>query len=129
MVNAYTHPDYYNVNNASVSLSPTSSVYAYHVFAGSNIPHVIMLVKGEYTVADASGNKYFLGYVTFNKFNDGSSDISTITANTIYKMGVGATGITINAEDITEDPEMAIFDLGISVTTTAWTVMNVTPGV
>ena len=129
MTNAYTETTYYNANSASVTLSAGSQVYAYHVFAGANIPHLIMLVKGEYDVADASGNKFFLGYVTFNKFLNSGSPIAAINANTIYKMGVGVEGITINAEDITEKPEMSPFDLGITVTTTPWTVMNVTPNV
>ena len=130
MLNAYTELAYYNAaNNGAVTLTTSSQAYAYQVFAGSNIPHLILLVKGKYLVPDADGRQYFMGYVTFNKFENGGVNITAINANTIYKMGTGVTGIPINADDITPDPEMGVFDLGITVTTTPWTVLNVTPKV
>ena len=134
MTNAYTESTYYNAANAAVNLTPSSHAYAYHVFAGSNIPHIILLVKGKYETADASGNQYFLGYVTYTKLLNGGTPITAITANTIYKIGLAAVagdttpGIVIDGDDITDKPEKPIFDLGITVTTTPWTVTSVTPG-
>ncbi len=127
----YVPAAYYDAYSPSVTVAAGSSVYAYHVFAGSNIPHVVMLVKGEYTTEQTpgAGDKYFLGFVTFNKFVDGGSPITSIVANTIYKIGVGSTGITIDAKDITPEPELTNFDLGVTVTITPWTEKVVTPGV
>ena len=129
MTNPYTVPSYYNMASPLVTLTAGSQVYAYQLFAGANIPHLILLVKGEYTTADALGNKFFLGYVTFTKFTESGTDISSVLANTIYKVGVGVTGIEINAEDITPWPEMQLFDLGVTVTTAPWTVKTVTPNI
>jgi len=125
---AYTSPAYYTAaNNASVTLSAASQVYAFHVFSGANVPHLILLVHGEYATSDA--NRYFLGWVTFRKFMDAGTAISSILPNTIYKVGTGITGITINADEITERPEMDNIDLGIDVTITPWTEKIVTPSV
>jgi len=129
MTNPYTVPSYYNIGSPLVTQTAGSQVYAYQLFAGANIPHLILLVKGEYTTADASGNKFFLGYVTFTRFTESGTDISSVLPNTIYKVGVGDIGIEINADDITIWPEMQKFDLGVTVTTTPWTVKNVTPNI
>ena len=129
MTNTYTVPSYYNAASPLVTMTAGSQVYAYQLFAGANIPHLILLVKGEYTTADASGNKFFLGYVTFTRFTESGTDISSVLPNTIYKVGVGDIGIEINADDITIWPEMQKFDLGVTVTTTPWTVKNVTPNI
>ena len=132
----YTEPVYYNMaNNTSgsgVTQVAGSNVYAFHVFAGPNIPHVLMLVHGEYDTGYYSDDdKYFCGWVTFTKYNLGGAlgYVTAIQPNMIYKMGVGATGIEINAEDITPDPELEDFDLGIIVQVTKWTAVNVTPEV
>ena len=125
----YTETTYYNAaDNTNVVLNAASKVYAYQVFAGANIPHLILLLKGEYDTGYYTGtDKYFLRYLTFRNFEDGGTAITSVAANTIYKVGVGVTGITVNAEDLTPDPEMNLFDLGITVTVTPWTEKNVTP--
>lgn len=130
ITNAYDPTQYFDGASDEVTVAAGSKVYGYQVFAGDNIPHVILLVKGEYADGHyADGNKYFLGYVTFNKYHDGVSDIKSIDSNVIYKMGVGATGIAIDADMITDKPEKEKFDLAIKVTITKWTEKNVTPGV
>jgi hypothetical protein len=101
---------------------------------------VILLVKGVYASghynpgADgveggADDEKYFLGYLTYVTYKEGSTPITSFEANKIYKIGVGVTGIPIDAEKITPEPELNLFDLGINVTVTAWTDVTVTPGV
>ena len=130
-----TLPTYssYNVlrdpGNALVNVDADSKVYAYHVFAGTtDIPRLILLVKGEYQSGyyDTT-EKYFLKWITFTKFLDGGTPISTLLPNTIYKVGVGATGITIDAEHLTIEPELEDFDLGVNVDITEWVAKNVTP--
>lgn len=127
----YVPAAYYDAYSSDVKVEASSKVYAYHVFAGSNIPHVILLVQGEYETeqTEGAGDKYFLGFVTFSKFIYQGSPIASITANDIYKIGVGATGITIDAKHITPKPELENFDLQVNVTITPWTEKNVTPGV
>ena len=126
----YIPTEYYNAASAQVTLTAGSQVYAYHVFAGSNIPHVIMLVRGEYATGYFNGaNRYFLGWVTFNKYLDAGTPITSILPNHIYKIGIGATGVAIDAGAITPDPELNNFDLGVTVTITPWTAKNVIPGV
>jgi hypothetical protein len=132
--NAYSPAEYYNAYDAQVSLSTNSKAYAFHLFSGNIIPRVIMLVKGEYEDGYYSDNqKYFLGWVTFNKYNEGTTDspvwITSILPNYIYKVGTGATGVKINAPDITTEPELANFDLSVNVTITPWTEKNVIPGI
>ena len=72
-VPTYPEPSYYNAaNNTAVTLTAGSSVYAYQVFSGAKIPHLILLVKGEYLPGYYTGtDKYFLGYLTYRKFLDG----------------------------------------------------------
>jgi len=149
-----TYPaPFYTAANASVTTAAGASVYAFHVFAGpvigtgaglgtTTIPHVILLISGQFKDPDLDGtyyytgtNKYFLSWVTYTKYNDGS-DITTILPNTIYKMGVraadgsGTPGLTIDAEVIgVNPPETPKFDLGVNVSVTAWTAKEVTPSV
>ena len=133
----YTEASYYDPASPLVTLDPLSAstkAYAYQVFADNsssasgNVPHLILLVKGEYkdSYYDA-GKKYFLRYLTFRKFLDGGVPINFAVTNTIYQVGVGATGIVVNAKDMTERPETDPFDLGISVKVTPWTPKTVTP--
>ena len=126
----YGQPVYYNANSALVTLTASSQVYAYHVFAGANIPSLVMLVRGEYADGHyTDGRKYFLGFVTFNKYLEGATPITSILPNTIYKIGTGATGVEIKAEYITDKPMRVDFDLGVTVTLTPWTEKAVIPGV
>lgn len=138
ITNAYAPTQYYNANSSLVTLANDSQAYAYQVFAGTNIPHVILLVKGEYSDDEpkyyTDDNKYFLGYVTFNKYWDSTITpsggwITSVNPNVIYKIGVGLEGIEIDADMITEKPEQEEFDLGVKVTLTPWTEKSVTPGV
>ncbi len=119
---SYSEASYKDDASAQVTVGG-NKVYAYQVFAG-NIPHMIMLVKGEYATGYHNGtDKYFLGYVTYTNYNNGTSYITAMDANRIYKMG----DVSINAKDITIKPEPEGIDLGITVTVTPWTEMNVTP--
>ena len=125
---AYNPTVYKDAANAAVTQTTTGSVYAYQVFPG-NLPHVILLVKGQYAPTYFGGTvgEYFLKYVTFNKYNDGSGYISAFAANNIYKIGVGATGIEITSDMLGDNPELSQFDLGIEIDVTPWTAVNVTP--
>ena len=137
-VATYGYPEYYDAANntagTGVTLNASSKVYAYHVFPSSDLPHLILLVKGEYddgyfddTIDPAE--KYFLKWVTFTNYKENGVSIGQVSANYIYKVGVGATGIAINAGDLTETPELGQFDLGINLTITPWTAKTVTPEV
>lgn len=128
LTNAYSPAEYYNAASGDVTLAAASKVYAFHVFAGANIPHVIMLVRGEYTDS-VDGKKFFLGWLTFTKYLEGATAITSIEANKIYKIGAGATGIEVEAKNITEKPEQTTFDLGIQCVITGWETKNVTPSV
>jgi len=121
---------YQNAFSGTVVAPHTAAVYAFHVFDG-NLPHVIMLVKGEYKDDYyKDGAKYFLKYVTFTSYKDASNNpITSFAGNTIYKIGVNADGVIINAVDLEDDPETAKVDLGVTVTVLPWTVVNATPSV
>ena len=125
--------EYHNVaDTAAVKLEANSKVYAYQVFAGENIPQLILLVRGKYATGyfnDAT-DQYFFGYVTFTKFIDGNNgEIAKVEANTIYKIGVGTTGIVITPDIITPKPNLKDIDLGIKVKVAPWTEKTVTPSV
>lgn len=130
-VPAWVDPVYYDDASDDVEIDVDSKVYAYQVFAGENIPQLILLVRGKYATGyfnDAS-DEYFFGYVTFTKFIEGSTEIGKVEANTIYKIGVGTTGIVITPDIITPKPNLEDIDLGINVLVTPWTEKTVTPGV
>lgn len=123
---AYTNPEYTDANNAAVD-GTGAKCYAYQVFAdaayaGDKIPHVLLCVSGIYE----DGEVFTRKWVTFNKYHDGSAYITAMEQNKVYNLGAQ---ITINAGDLTPDPEMAKIDLGINVTVTNWNVIAVTPGV
>lgn len=119
---SYTPAAYHNLYNASVD--GTSKVYAFQIFAGNYVPHVIMLVSGQY-----DNNDYFLGWLTFNYFTDndtaGNPRITEVKNNMIYKLS----GFVCDSKNITVDPELTGFDLGVKCTITPWTVKNLTPGI
>ena len=127
----WAESEYHDDADAEVELDANSKVYAYQVFAGENIPQLILLVRGKYATGyfnDAT-DQYFFGYVTFTKFIDGSTEIGKVEANTIYKIGVGTTGIVITPDIITPKPNLEDIDLGIKVEVAPWTEKTVTPGV
>lgn len=124
--------EYHDVANDDVEIDVDSKVYAYQVFAGENIPQLILLVRGKYAAGYFNDEKdeYFFGYVTFTKFIDGNNgEIAKVEANTIYKIGVGTTGIVITPDIITPKPNLEDIDLGINVLVTPWTEKTVTPAV
>lgn len=127
----WAESEYHDAADAEVELDANSKVYAYQVFAGENIPQLILLVRGKYATGyfnDAT-DQYFFGYVTFTKFIDGSTEIGKVEANTIYKIGVGTTGIVITPDIITPKPNLEDIDLGIKVEVAPWTEKTVTPAV
>lgn len=140
-VPAYTAPDLYlAANNSLVTLNAASRAYVFHVFADAAeavlptdvdaMPHLILLVKGEYATGYYENNdKYFLKWVTFRRYIDDATSgyLASMDRNQIYKIGTGATGITINAKDLTEKPEMNEVDLGVAVTVAAWNPNTLTP--
>lgn len=131
ITNAYAPAQYFNAYDARVKLDAETMVYAFHIFAGANIPHVIMLVKGEYDEGYyEDGKKFFLGWITFRNYYEGESRVTSIQPNMIYKIGVGTSGVVIDADDevITDDPEES-FDLGVNCTVAPWTTKTVTPSV
>lgn len=134
---AYTESRYVDRYNSNVKLSDDTKAYAYHVFS-NNLPHVILLIRGKYTDAYApleNGTDepmpYFIGWVTYSKYYDSTLGdyIPEMLPNNIYKMGVDANGITINAPDIRPRPEPQDYDLGLNVTVKKWTANVVTPEV
>lgn len=129
ITNAYIPAQYYDAYSSSVD--GIANCYAYTLFTGSYVPHVTMLVSGEYASGFYTGSdKYFLGWLTFTKFTNTdvtpNVDLTSLEPNKIYK-ALG--GIVVDAKDITTTPEQEGFDLGIDITITPWTGVNVTPGV
>lgn len=126
---AYTEAKYTDAGNATVTTAGTKC-YAYQVFAGSNIPHIVLLVSGKYDTGyfnpAVANSEYFVQYVTFNVLSNGATPITAVAANKIYKVGVTG-GITINPEDLTDIPELGQVDLKVKVTVTPWTEENLTP--
>jgi hypothetical protein len=121
----YPEVSFSKPKSSYVTLSSASAVYAFHLIAGQispNLPHLIMLVKGEYDTGYYIGaNRYFIGWVTFSKYAISPGVyIKSIDPNMIFKIGVRAIGVLINAADITNDPELEDFDLGIAVEITPW---------
>lgn len=131
---AYSELTYVNkADDTKVYLNDASKAYAFHTFSG-NVPHLILLVKGEYAPGsyeitdDGDHLKYFYGWVTYTKFKISEDTYADpFLPNKIYKMGVGATGITINHTDIFPEPEITPYDLGIQIEVLDWTPQVVTP--
>jgi hypothetical protein len=135
-INAYAPSQYYDVRNAAVNTTATGSdirAYAYQVFAtdasaSTSKPHVILLVKGEYSTGYFVGtNKYFLKYITIKGFKTSGSVAVPVVSNKIIKLGVGAAGIEVNADNLTDEPENQDYDLQLAVEVADWTVENVLP--
>ena len=122
---AYNPPEYKNIASSSVTTSPSSMVYTFHVFAGTTIPHLLLLVKGEYSPGYYTDDaKYFLGWITFTAFNSGGGGyVYSIEPGTIYRIS----NIPVNTEPVTIDPQLEDYDCGIIVTVEPWVVVYVTP--
>jgi hypothetical protein len=133
--------DYTGVHDAySAAVDGVAKVYAYHIFTeapATPTPHVILLVSGQYDTAESGAsstftsdlaNKYFVRYITISGYSDNGTNVSAFKGNTIYKLGVGTDQeIVIDWDDLTEDPESGVYDLGINVDVVEWDVKNVTP--
>ena len=122
--------------NAAVTSATGTKAYAYQVFSGNVVPHIIYKVSGTvsagYKLADGTGDAdnstSFTGkYITVKGFRDSGSLISAIEAHKIYKMGLADSGIEITPDKITDKPEKAKIDLIVAVSVADWTVANVTP--
>ena len=128
---SYTEPYYRIAANASVTYPNATKCYAFHVFTGDYVPHLIVLVKGQYEEEYApEGKEYFFGWVTFSKFVDNltSTPVTEMEANKIYKIGL-KDGIPIDAKDITDQPEKDKMDVQVNITIEHWTEQEVTPQV
>jgi len=135
----YTDGSFYlAANETAVKLATDSKAYVFHTFADAvenltdnskdAMPHLILLVRGEYKTDYYEGtNKYFLKWVTFRRYKEAGSYITAMERTKIYKIGTGLTGIVIDAEKLTEEPETDLADFGVDVTVADWTPVNLTP--
>lgn len=121
--NAYAVPAYRDLYDATVD--GTAFVYAYNLFTGSYVPHMYLLLSGEYATGYyKDSDKYFLAWVRVNKFT-ATTDIDKVESNKIYKIGA----LTVKYTDLLEHPDDAKLDLGVEVEMADWTDVNVTPGI
>lgn len=117
--------------SADVTSQDGTKVYAYQVFAGDLVPHIIYKVSGEledgYKLADGTEGAFTGKYITVKGFKENSETIRAIEAHKIYKMGLTDGGIEITPEEITDKPEKEKIDLLVAVTVADWTEITVTP--
>ena len=122
--------------NAAVTSVAGTKAYAYQVFAGIMIPHIIYKVSGTvsagYKLADGTGDADtptpFTGkYITVKGYRENGSLISHADGHKIYKMGLENGGIEITPDKITDKPEKTKIDLIVAITVANWSVANVTP--
>lgn len=120
-------------DNASenVTSQDDTKVYAYQVFAGDLVPHIIYKVGGEledgYKLADGTEGTFSGKYITVKGFKENGTVIEAIEAHKIYKMGLTDGGIEITPDEITDKPEKEKIDLIVAVTVAAWTETTITP--
>lgn len=122
--------------NAAVTSAAGTKVYAYQVFSGSVVPHIIYKVSGTvsagYKLADGTGDADnptpFTGkYITVKGFRENGTLLSSTMSHKIYKMGLENGGIEITPDKITDKPEKDKMDLIVGITIADWTTANVTP--
>lgn len=122
--------------NAAVTSTTGTKVYAYHVFSGYLIPHIIYKVSGTvsagYKLADGTGDADnptpFSGkFITVTGFKENGVSLVSIQPHKIYKMGLENGGVEITPDKITDKPEKTKIDLMVAITVADWTVSNVTP--
>lgn len=118
--------------STEVTSEDGTKAYAYQVFAGNLVPHIIYKVKGEtegkYKLFDGTEGPFEGKYITVKGFYEGTTTpITAIEAHKIYKMGLTDGGIEIKAEEITDKPEKEKVDLLVAVTVADWTETTVTP--
>lgn len=122
--------------NAAVTSVTGTKAYAYQVFSGNVVPHVIYKVSGTvsagYRLSDGTGDADnptpFTGkYITVKGFRESGTLISSTAPHKIYKMGLEDGGIEITPDKITDKPEKSKMDLIVAITIADWTTSNVTP--
>lgn len=120
--------DAYDTN---VTSNAGTKAYAYQVFAGNLVPHIIYKVSGTvtdgYKLSDGSTGNFKDKYITVKGFQNAGVSLTAIGAHLIYKMGLENGGIEITPEEITDKPEKSKVDLIVAITVAPWTVENVTP--
>lgn len=133
-----------DAGSTTVDSGANTKCYAYQVFTGNMVPHIIYKVSGEvdtdYKLSDGTTGVFSDKYITVKGFkvNIGGADkalVGTITdadnqyqmkVNEIYKMGISSP-IEITPEQITPQPEMDKVDLIVTIDVAAWTAQDVTP--
>ena len=122
--------------NAAVTSATGTKAYAYQVFSGNVVPHIIYKVSGTvsagYKLADGTGDADnptpFTGkYITVKGFRESGTLLSATEPHKIYKLGLEDGGIEITPDKITDKPEKAKIDLIVAVSVADWTTANVTP--
>ena len=122
--------------NAAVTSEDGTKVYAYQLFGGDRIPHVVYKVSGTvsagYKLADGTGDADnptpFTGkFITVKGFKENGLTLGSIHAHKIYKMGLTGGGIEITPDKITDQPEKNKIDLIMSVTVADWSISNLVP--
>lgn len=131
-----------DVANAGVTSADGTKAYAYQVFTGNMVPHIIYKLSGEvaagYKLADGTEGEFTGKYITVSGFKVGaatlapsnaiaSANIYPMKAHEIYKMGLTGGGIEINVDQITDKPEKGKQDLIVAITVAPWTTQEVTP--
>lgn len=122
--------------NAAVTSGTDTKAYAYQVYAGDLVPHIVYKVDGTvsagYKLADGTGDADnptpFTGkYISVTGFRESGSLISQIDAHKIYKLGLESGGIVITPEKITDKPEKTKTDLIVAITVADWSISNLIP--
>ena len=122
--------------SASVTSAAGTKAYAYQVFSGNVVPHIIYKVSGTvsagYKLSDGTGDMdnptpFTDKYITVKGFRESGTLLSSTTSHKIYKMGLENGGIEITPDKITDKPEKTKIDLVVAVTVADWTASNVTP--
>lgn len=122
--------------NAAVTSNAGTKAYAYQVYSGDMVPHVIYKVSGTvsagYKLSDGTGDgstptAFTDKYITVKGFRENGSLLTGIESHKIYKMGLDGGGIAITPDKITDKPEKNKIDLIVAITVADWTTENVTP--
>ena len=122
-----------DVASATVTSQAGTKAYAYQMFAGNLVPHIIFKVSGTvadgYKLSDGTTGDFTGKYITITGYKESGSDITAIEAHKIYKLGLTNGGIEITPEIITPKPEQEKFDLQVNITVADWTSAEVTPNI
>ena len=112
-----------------------TKAYAYQVFAGALVPHIIYQVDGTveagYKLADGTGDadvdvNFTDKFITVKGFQIAGTSITKIEPHKIYKMGLSGGGTVIKPGEITDKPEKNKIDLLVAIEVAEWTVQDVT---